>query len=75
MTEELWSISYGGEGPTIEPVINSCREYDCCGGKDCGFTTEKAQEYIAQFYQERADMIRNMSLKDFLIYEGYGDVG
>lgn len=66
-----WAVCYGEHGPWIEPTVNSCRDYDCCGGEECGVSIEEAQQAIVSFYQTRADEWRALTIEEFLERQGY----
>lgn len=71
MAKTGWAICYGKDGPWIEPAVNSCRMYECCGGEECGVSIEKAQQSIVNYYQTRADELRALTTDQFLELQGY----
>lgn len=71
ITEQRWVIRYDQCGIGIEPVENSCRDYDCCGGETCGFSLEEAQARVVAHHQDAADFWRQLSPEAFLSAQGY----
>lgn len=73
LTEMRWAIRYGPEENhiDIEPAQASCRYYDCCNGKDCGFTLEDAQKEVVDFFQNKAGYYKALSYEEFLASMGY----
>ena len=68
---QRWTVRYDRDGPSIEPVENSCREYECCGGTTCGWDTKEVMQHIRGYYQDRADFFNGMTAENFIRYFGY----
>ena len=72
MTDRLrWNIRYDRDGPSIEPSVNGCRQYDCCGGWKCGLDTRGAMAEIRGYYRDRLKFFEEMTPAVFLRYFGY----
>ena len=70
-SRQRWCVVYDRDGPSIEPVENSCRDYDCCGGTKCGWDTKGVMEEIRGYYKGRYEFFQNMSMETFIRYFGY----
>jgi len=71
VTEQRWAIRFDSYGIGIEPVENGCRDYDCCGGKDCGFTTDEAQSEVVNHFQVFRDYYHKLTPEEFVKVMGY----
>ncbi len=69
--EQRWSLLYHADRVSIEPVENGCRTYGCCGGRECGYTTEEAQAEIVKYYESQASFWRKMPADEFVASQGY----
>jgi hypothetical protein len=68
-----WSLIYGPShnGVSITPSTDGCRQWECCGGKECGFTTEEARGHVVDFYLSQAKFFKELNDSDFEAYFGY----
>lgn len=68
---ERWAIVYGANGVSIEPAMSGCRQYECCLGRECGFSAAEVQDEVASYHQRQADYWRGMTPDEFLVAQGY----
>lgn len=59
MDKHGWIVVYTGDFASIEPCINSCRDYFCLNECQCSTTFEEACAMVADHYQQQADQWRD----------------
>lgn len=68
--EELYQVKYFNDEVQLNASKGCLQPWNCICGDDnlnqCGYTAEEAQKFFIDYYQRRADVIKQQTVEQFL---------